>query len=159
VNRTRPQPLYRKENTTAHMERERRRAGDFSDVRHSKAERELEALRRPMHGKVQRGRDYTPLFRFLLSKVGGSWKDVRADAVPRLDRSAPIFWMVALREEDRREAVRVGESSFFSGLYVDDEGVLRIVNPEIGPSTYEPGCRCCTHTFNGVLFTKPYRGP
>ncbi|RZI55910.1 MAG: hypothetical protein EOP37_26255 [Rubrivivax sp.] len=158
MNKSKP-PLYRKENTTAHAVKSRRRRGDFGDTRHSKAEVASEALRRPMHGKIQQGRDYTPLFRFLLSKVGQPWPAVHSEAVARLDRADPIFWIVALREEDREDYIRTGESSCFSGLYVDDDGILRIVNPEVGPSTMEPDCRCCTHTFNGVPFTKKYRDP
>ena len=91
--------------------------------------------------------------------MGQPWTVVHSEAVARLDRVDPIFWLVALREEDREDYVRTGESSCFSGLYVDDDGVLRIVNPEIGPSTLEPNCRCCTHTFNGVPFKQKYRDP
>lgn len=156
MNKSKP-PLYRKENTTAHTMRSRHRARDFGDARNTKAEQTSEANRRPMHGKKQRGRDYTPLYRFLLSKVGQPWSAVHSEAIGRLDRADPIFWMVALREEDREDYVCTGESTYFSGLYVDDDGVLRIVNPEFGPSTLAPTCRCCTHTFNGVPFTKQYR--
>jgi hypothetical protein len=152
-------PLYRKENTTAHMARFWRRAGDFHEARNSKAELTSETTRRPMHAKRRLGRDYTPLYRFLLSKVGRPWAEVHSEAVSRLDRPDPIFWMVALREDQRKDYVCTGESSFFSGLYVDDDGILRVVNPEIGPSTLAPSCACCTHTFNGVLFTKRYRLP
>ena len=158
MNETKP-PHFRKENTTAYAMRHRHDARDFGDTRNTKAARTSEATRLPMHGKERRGRDYTPLFRFLLSKVGQPWTVVHSEAVARLDRVDPIFWLVALREEDREDYVRTGESSCFSGLYVDDDGVLRIVNPEIGPSTLEPNCRCCTHTFNGVPFKQKYRDP
>lgn len=152
-------PLYRKENTTAHMQRVRHRAGDFRDMRDSKDELVSEEMRRPMHARQQRGLDYTPLYRFLLSKVGRPWPEVHSEAVSRLDRPDPIFWMVAIREEDRQDYVRTGESSLFSGLYVDEDNILRVVNPDIGPSTLEPSCPCCTHSFNGVAFTKKYRLP
>lgn len=151
-------PLYRKENTTAHACRRLKDGGEFRDARNTRRERESEATRRAMHGKTRRGRDYTPLFRFLLSRVGRPWAEVHAEAVARLDQAAPIFWLVALSEDEGQDYVRTGESSFFSGLYVDDGGVLRVVAPEIGPSTLEPSCACCTHTFNGVRFTKAYRG-
>lgn len=151
--------LYRKENTTAHAMRSWHGAGDFRDIRNSKDELTSDATRRSMHGKRRRGFDYTPLFRFLLSKVGQPWAQVHSEAVSRLDRPDPIFWMVAIGEEDRRECFWIGESTCFSGLYVDDGGILRIVNPDIGPSTLEPSCPCCTHTFNGVTFTKRYRPP
>ncbi|MFL6199341.1 MAG: hypothetical protein ACJ76J_09205 [Thermoanaerobaculia bacterium] len=108
-----------------------------------------------MHGKHRRGLDYTPLFKFLLSKVGSDWNDVFSEAVARLDRPEPIFWLVALTEPERRECVRLGESSYYSGLYVDTEGILRIVNPELGPEKMTPLCTCCTHTLNGVRFPRP----
>ncbi|WP_332693165.1 hypothetical protein [Devosia sp.] len=58
----------------------------------------------------------------------------------------------------RAETVRVGESSYYSGMYVDVEGLLQMVNPSIGPSSLIPQCKCCTHTFNGIPFTKPFMG-
>ena len=117
-------PLYRKLNTTAHNA-SRHAGGDYSEVRHTKREVRSEATRRSMHGKERRGVDYTPLFRFLLSKVGKKWNEVHSEAVGRLDREEPIYWLVALRENDRQDYVRVGESSFFSGLYVDSQGLLQ----------------------------------
>ena len=38
----------------------------------------------------------------------------------------------------------------FSGLYVDEEGKLRKVDPAFGPEHLTPLCSCCTHTFNGA---------
>lgn len=61
-----------------------------------------------MHGRARHGRDYTPLFRFLLSKVGGDWDAIHAEAVSRLDTPEPIFWLVALNEADRKPYVRIG---------------------------------------------------
>ena len=115
-------PLFRKENTTAHRPN-CRRGGDFSNERHSKAAERSGATRAPMRGQDQ-GRDYTPLFRFLLSRVGCPWSLVHSEAVARLDREEPIRWMVALHADERKDIVRVGESSFFSGLWVDEQGLL-----------------------------------
>ena len=109
-----------------------------------------------MHGKVHRGLDYTPLFRFLLSKVGKPWDDVHAEAVARLDKPDPIFWLVALPGQDRNDYVRVGESSYYSGLYIDDAGGLQLVDASLGPASLTPSCACCTHTFNGVRFTQRF---
>jgi hypothetical protein len=88
----------------------------------------------------------------LLSRVGGLWDEVFSEAVVRLDRPEPVFWMVALHENERQERACLGESSYFSGLYVDEQGRLRIVNPELTAERMTPNCRCCTHTFNGVPF-------
>jgi hypothetical protein len=111
-----------------------------------------------MGAKEQRGLDYTPLFKFLLSKVGKEWNAVHAEAMRRLDRPDPIFWLVALHQHERKDYVLVGESSYYSGLYVDQAGLLQFVNPSLGPSSFVPQCKCCTHTFNGARFTRPFSG-
>lgn len=151
-------PLYRRVNTTAHLCRAQQGGGDHRDARNAKSERDREAVRQPMHGKTRRGRDYTPLYRFLIAKVGKPWNEVHAEAVSRLDQAEPIFRIVARQEADRQDHVRIGESSYFSGLFVDDAGLLQKVAPALEASNLEPGCRCCTHTLNGVPFGKPYRG-
>jgi len=110
-----------------------------------------------MHGRTRRGLDYTPLFRFLISKVGCEWSEVYAEAAARLDRFEPIHWLVAHGPMDEQDYVRLGESSYFSGLKVDDDGLLQCVNPKLGPENFEPLCKCCTHTFNGVRVTRSYR--
>ena len=150
-------PLYRKVNTQArgvhHLT-----GGSYRHERNTKRELLSDSPRTSMHGKVRRGLDYTPLFKFLLSKVGAEWNQVYAEAVARLDRSEPIFWLVALHEHERKDFVCVGESSYFSGLYVNSEGRLQKVNPSLGPSSLLPQCKCCTHTFNGHRFTKRFSG-
>lgn len=151
----RKSPLFRKVNTTAHRPNVHV-GGEYRDQRNTKREIESEAQRRPMHGKARKGLDYTPLFRFLLAKVGQPWREVHAEAVGRLDSEAPIYWLVALRENERQDYVRVGESSYYSGLFVDEAGLLQVVNPAIGPASLTPFCKCCTHTFNGVRFSRMY---
>jgi hypothetical protein len=145
----RKEPLYRKVNTQTHGVHHGT-GGDYRTERNGAAL--SEAGRSSMHGKQKRGLDYTPLFRFLLSKVGAEWDGVYREAVARLDRPDPIFWLVARHEAERREIVRLGESSYFTGLYVDDDGILRIVNPDLRAEDQVPSCSCCTHTLNGVRF-------
>ena len=151
MRRDRPEPLYRKVNTSAHGVRHRF-GGDYREDR-----------RRPislgMKQGVRRGLDYTPLFRFLQSKVGQPWNDVHREAVARLDRPDPLDWIVARTRDDGIESVRTGESTYFSGLYVDEDGILRKVAPQLSASDLEPSCACCTHTLDGVPFTRPWRGP
>jgi hypothetical protein len=148
-------PLSRKVNTKARGVHHRH-GGDYRHIRNSKQQEVSEAQRQPMSSKVQRGLDYTPLFRFLLSKVGQPWSEIFSEAVARLDHPTPLYWMVALNEAERQDYVRMGESSYYSGLYVDDDGLLQIVNPDIGPASLAPQCKCCTHTFNGVRFTRVF---
>ena len=145
-------PLYRKVNTTAHGVHHRT-GGDFSETRHRVS---TDTSRLPMSGGTRRGLDYTPLFRFLLSKVGADWDTVFSEATSRLDRTDPVFWLVALRPEDEHEYVRTGESSYFSGLRVNAQGKLEVVNSSLGPQSLAPLCACCTHTFNGARFTQKF---
>lgn len=144
------EPLYRRVNTRARNVRHRH-GGDFRHRRNTEAERVSDATRGPMTGQ-RRGLDYTPLFRFLLSKVGGDWDEVFNEAAKRLDRTEPVFWLVARQPHEQQAYVRVGESTYYSGLFVDDDNRLRKVDPERGPETMTPSCACCTHTFNGIRF-------
>lgn len=148
-------PLYRKENTTAHNVWRNNPGGHYRDQRNTKAQSRSEAMRGSMHGIKHHGYDYTPLFRFLLSRVGGHWDEIFSEAVSRLDRPEPVFWMVAIHEDDREDIVRLGESAYFNGLFVDEQKHLQIVNPQLTAEDMKPHSRCCTHTFNGVPFGLP----
>ncbi len=149
MDREKPK-LFRKVNTKAkgvhhHF------GGDFKDTRRSKRET-VQQVKGTMFAAKQRGLDYTPLFKFLLSKVGSNWDEVFSEAKSRLDREEPIFWLVALHQDDKEEYVRIGESTYYSGLFVDDNGVLQLVNPNLKAVDMTPFCDCCTHTFNGKVF-------
>ncbi|WLH33563.1 hypothetical protein PSH79_16655 [Pseudomonas sp. FP2196] len=148
-------PLYRKENTRTWGVRRNASVAHYRDQRNTKTESRSEASRGSMHAGKRYGMDYTPLFRFLLSRVGGDWDEIFSEAVSRLDRPDPVFWMVAIHEDDREEIVRLGESSYFNGLYIDEQKRLQIVNPRLNAEDMAPRCHCCTHTFNGVVFGKP----
>ncbi|TCT92367.1 hypothetical protein EDC48_101173 [Gibbsiella quercinecans] len=102
-----------------------------------------------MSSKQKRGLDYTPLFMFLLSKIDEKWDLVYSEAIRRLDKPEPIFWLVALHAEDRRDFVLCGQSSYYNGLYVDEDGFLRKVSPDLKASDIPVLCDCCTYTFNG----------
>jgi hypothetical protein len=151
-----PEPLYRRVNTKARQVHHAH-GGDYRHVRNTERERDSTATRGSMRGHQRRGRDYTPLFKFLLSKIGEDWDAVFSEAVARLDTADPIFWVVARQPHERTDYVRVGDSTYYSGLYVDAGNRLQAVNPTLGPDTIEPSCACCTHTFNGVRLTRAYR--
>lgn len=142
-------PLYRRVNAKTYGVKHN--GGDFKDLRHAKNETRQQS-RGSMHGKQQRGLDYTPLYHFLLSKVGMKWDDIYSEAKSRLITADPIFHIVAIDESDKRDFVRTGESTYFSGMYIDGEGLLQITNPTLTAKDMKPFCSCCTHTFNGVLF-------
>ena len=148
-------PLYRRVNTKARGVKHNT-GGDYRHERNTKAEIQSDVQRISMHGQVRRGLDYTPLFRFLLAKVGMPWNAIQAAAIARLDRPEPIFWIVALQGQEQNEFVRVGESSYYSGLYVDADGLLQCVNAALNESSFAPFCSCCTHTFNGARFTQSF---
>ena len=147
-------PLYRKVNTRARGVHHQF-GKDFKTVRHKKQETKAQ-LTGSMVRQRQRGLDYTPLFQFLLANVGKQWHAVYSEAVSRLDQADPIFWMVAAEGEPQQEYVRVGESTFFSGLYVSEEGTLELVNPKLHVEDLHPSCKCCTHTLNGKVI--PWKG-
>ncbi|KTC40452.1 hypothetical protein AO265_21005 [Pseudomonas sp. ABAC61] len=135
------QPLYRKVNTRTRGVSHKVHP-PYARQRHSKALAAKEQQRGSMHSGLRLGLDYTPLFRFLLSRVGEPW-----DAVFSED------------EHERTDYVRIGHFSFFSGLYVDAEGRLQMVDPQLRAANMSPDCPCCTHTLNGVPFGQPYCRP
>lgn len=147
--------LYRRVNTRTRGV-PHQSGGDYRHERNTKRERATDDRRGRMARGRRRGRDYTPLFRFLLSKVGSPWSEVYSEAKRRLDDEEPIFWLVALHREDALPYVRLGECSYYSGLYVDEAGNLCILDARVGPSSLAPSCACCTHTFNGVPFSRKY---
>jgi hypothetical protein len=144
------EPLYRKINTRARNVHHNF-GGDFKYSRKKKQET-LEQTKGTMFGKKERGLDYTPLYRFLLSKVGLEWNEIFSEAKSRLDKTEPIFWLVALSENDKEDVVRIGESSYFSGMYIDEEGILQLSNLTLKPTELKHYCECCTHTFNGQVY-------
>ncbi|WP_207502955.1 hypothetical protein [Shimia aestuarii] len=118
-----------------------------------------EATQQGMRQGLRHGLDYTPLYKFLLSKVGQPWDAVYSEAVARLEEDAAIWHLVARSEVERRAVVRCGESSFYSGLHVDEAGRLAKVDPGLDASSMRPDCACCTHTFNGERFGLPFEAP
>jgi len=141
-------PLYRKVNTRA-----RNVWHKFgSDAKYDRNTKK--GLYKSMKRGVERGLDYTPLFKFLLSKVGQNWDKVYSEAVSRLDKQEPIFWMVKVIDDpsDRsndQTYFNAGENSYFSKLFVDDNGNLQKIAPELANEDFTPTCSCCTHSFNG----------
>jgi len=144
------EPLYRKVNTKARNVHHNL-GSDFKYSRHKKKET-LEQTKGTMYGNKERGLDYTPLFRFLLSKVGSNWDEIFSEAKSRLNKTEPVFWLVALNQDDKKDIVRLGEATYFSGLYIDDDGLLQLSNPELQTTDLKHYCDCCTHTFNGQVY-------
>jgi hypothetical protein len=109
-------PLWRKENKLA-LHYRGNTGGEFRHSRHTKGDK-----KEGMGGKKQRGVDYTPLFKFLLSKVGQNWDSVYSEAISRLDKKEPISWMVYTNPNaEMKDSFRAGDSNY-SCLFVDDNG-------------------------------------
>jgi len=149
-------PLYRKENKTPYGFHHNNPGDDFKNIRHTKKMKNFEGNHVGMKSGKNRGLDYTPLYKFLLSKVEKDWDSVHKEAVSRLDRQEPIYHLVALHEHEKRDFVRMGESSYWSGLYVDENNKLQKVNPNYTINNVYPSCWCCTYTFNGKKVTNKY---
>lgn len=142
------EPLYRKVNTKA-----RNVHHNFGgDARH---DRNTKKGFEKMKQGVERGLDYTPLYRFLMSKVGQDFDTVFSEAVSRLDKEDPI-WHMVLRDRDDRRYVRIGESSYYNALRVDENGILQLADPSLKNEDFAPSCSCCTHTFNGKPLIRKY---
>ncbi len=98
-------PLYQKVNPTAHGVYHHI-GGNFSEARN-----QTNSIDAPMSQSLRkgarRGLGDTPLFRFLLSRVGRHWNGTFSVAVGRFDQNATTFWLVALREEDAQDYVRL----------------------------------------------------
>ena len=143
------EPLYRKYNKLATGFHLKTPGGEFRHERNSKAMRNFEDTHISMR-RTREGYDYTPLFRFLLSKVGQKWDDIFSEAVKRLDQQEPVFWMVDLDfDVGANGVVRLGESSYYSKLTVKNGLLIKADENSVPPAK---SCTCCTHTFNG----KPY---
>lgn len=155
MKRDRKEPLYRKEKKTG-LETNYyvKRGGEARWNRHTKQtkrEAEAEVSFKPMK-KLKLDYDYSPLFMFLLSKVGEVWNDVYSEAKSRLDKEEPIWWMVARTNKERENGVvRMGESAYYSQLKVDENGILVKVDPDAKPFWLE-SCWIRTHSFNGKVY-------
>lgn len=151
--RTDIKPLYRRVNTKVIGVHNIHNVGsDAKFDRNTKS-----GLNKSMKNKVNRGLDYTPLYMYLISKVGEDWDIVFSYAIKRLDKEDPIYYLVAKTEFDKRDIVRCGESSYYSGLYVDENNILQKVNTNLKNEDLHPGCWCCTHTFNGKVYINKYK--
>lgn len=150
-------PLYRKVNShVTHLTMHDFHGGsDFRHDRNTKVLKNFEGNKLPMKNKKQWGLDYTPLYRFLHSKIGQNWDVIHSEALSRLDKEEPIWHIVAKHEGDKRGVVRTG-TAFHNGLYVDENNILQMVDPLETNEKQWPGCHCCTHTFNGKLFVNKY---
>jgi hypothetical protein len=128
---------------------------DAKHTRHTKA-----GLTKKMKQGTERGLDYTPLFKFLLSKVGKPWVDVFSEIHARLDKDEPIYYMVFFDATliTKNPGYFNYDNAKFSTLTVDNEGLLQKIKPDLKNEDFYPSCSCCTKTFNGVVLNNKYSG-
>ena len=147
--------LYRKDNKKA-LHYEGNTGWEYRYDRNTKKLKEFEGNFKGIK-KTDKGMDYTPLYRFLQSKVGSNWDEVHSEAISRLDKEEPIWHIVILDTEEpsrynlKSGITRVGNSQYHS-LTVNEDRILVKINSDALP--YPPSCSCCTHTFNGKVI--PY---
>ena len=152
MGRGEKKPLYRRVNTRAYGVLHRADGGPKArDFRGTMAAQDVAHPVLAMPRGLRHGLDYTPLYRFLLSRVGQPWAAVHSEAMSRLDEEAPIFHLVT-EDPGAFPLARVGESSYFSRLTRDGAGLLVRVDPSLEIGDLYPVCACCTHTFNGARF-------
>jgi len=142
--------LYRKVNTRTRMGNERYycsvKGPDSKNERNTKI-----GMTKKMTSK-DHGLDYTPLFRFLISKIGKPWETAYKEAQSRLDSEEQIFWMInndAIHEVDPRDYFMY-HNSYYPRLVIDNNGILHMMNPDLKNEDFYPHCSCCTHSYNGV---------
>lgn len=156
MKRNRVKPLYRKLNHRA-LWSWPKQDGDARHSRHTK-----KGMNTSMKKNVKWGLDYNPLFHFLLSKVGQPFDKVHSEAVSRLDKEEPIWWMVCKTPEEYESAklrpyFNYGESSMFSKLYVDEEGILQKIDTELSGKDFKGVLEhyyMYTFTFNGKVLKR-----
>lgn len=82
--------------------------------------------------------DYNHLFKFLLKSVGKNWDAVWKECQHRLKSTEPVSYIVInIRKnglpyfydvKDEQPFARVGETTYYSTLYVDEGGILQYVD-------------------------------
>lgn len=147
------EPLYRKEKKTGLSTHYYViTGGDYRHTRNSKKQKQFDGHKQPMNsGKW--GVDYTPLYRYLLSKVGQIWDEVYSEVCKRLpvEHRQAINYMVVTDTNEPEPYFRYGENSYFSTLTIKD-GILVKVDGEksfIPPSRIKSVCN--TYSFNGKI--------
>jgi hypothetical protein len=165
MKQDRKKPLFRKENKSSLSTHYYViKGGDFRHERHTKEMKSFQGNKKSMNPKNNLGYDYTPLYRFLQSKVGKPWNDVHAEAVSRLngkEGEEAIFHLVypnlsmvhprhgKVHYGNVPSIVRMGENSMYHSLTVDEDGILQFIDRD---AKWEHSlCSCCTHTLDGKV--------
>lgn len=151
-------PLYTKINNTCHGAKKHM----IEQKKYNRGKNEPLNLKSKMV-KRNHGIDFTPLFGFLRKNVGKKWDEIHSIILKRLPSNLsydnPLNYSVlsydaylSLNEDDKKNGYfRYGESTTFSQMYIDKNGILQYINPDLTVSDLKATCKCCTHTFNGKI--------
>jgi hypothetical protein len=142
-------PLFRKINTTAH--------GSICKNKRAKYDRNTKkGISQKMGSNHKHGYDYTPLVRFLLSKIGSHWDEIYSEISKRSIDKKILSLFVSFRKENIPQFdgkivpyIRISDSSYWSAMFFDDNNILQLVDPNLKKDDIPIWCKCCTHTFNG----------
>ena len=132
-------PLYRRETRGSYRNHHLKETIHYRYVRHKKRGKKTTMKHAPDSGT---NLDYTPLYRFLQSKVGKDWDAIYSEAVSRLPAEYPIWHIVkkdievvegiAQHKNQKGEEVwaiiGIGESAYFHALYIDENNLLQVKN-------------------------------
>lgn len=157
-------PLYRKINTCTHRSNHKKQ----KDVYERNTKEDLDSKSKMK--KHHHGLDFSPLFAFLRKNVGKKWDNVKSEALTRLPKGfvrndpleTPIIsyseYLDLCNKEEKGQwdsVFRYGESSYHSLMYVDENGFLQLVDPNLTIEDIKPSCLCCQYSFNGKKVPKP----
>lgn len=114
--------------------------------------------------------DYRPLMKFLQKSVGKKWDDVWKECTDRLITTEPVHWIVLnIRKNglpiecnptELNPQTRYSEDSYYSTLYVDNDGILQFVDKDYIKEHADYPNTEWGETFNGKVWdnkTKSYR--
>jgi hypothetical protein len=130
-------PLYRKENKrslrTSYYVKTGGEARWYRNSKQEKEDIENEVTRQKIP-KKKLDMDFSPFYNYLVSNVGSNADEVFRNAVPRMPDVATTkqCWDYMFGK-DSGEIHRMGENSYWSALYVDDEGLIQKIDPLAQP--------------------------
>ena len=145
--------LYKKQNNKSLMTRNYQPFNpEFKWKRNSKEMKNFDGNKQSMTSKKHE-RDYTPLFLFLIASVGNKADDVYSIAKRRSDERFQEYWNYMF---DGSEFHRMGENSYYSGLMIDENGLIQKVDPtlegRLDQFMYDAGYDKWTQSFNGKVY-------
>lgn len=113
----------------------------YSWKRHSKQamkdlENEIthEGMTKSKHGDQGEGYDYTPMFKFVLKHIGEDVDKIYSEVCRRTNERGKYLFNVLVSRKPKDELnplLRLGETSFWSQLYVDENNKIQKVEPNM----------------------------